>query len=122
MKRSNWFVVGDLTTSAVAGLVAGGFAWWLIDTHDNMLVAMLLGMFIPMFLIMPIALLLGRIYGAMETMLIMMFSAMLSGMVVAMVVAMNGMTILNVAWVSLLVSWLSYSYVFLIDRYKKRGK
>lgn len=115
MKQSTWFLIGDVFGNIVAGVMAGGVAWWLTDTGDNMWLAMLWGMIVPMLMSMPIALLLGRYFGALELMLTMMVSAMLAGMVVAMRAAMSDMLVVDALIYGTLLALVVVRWVFSLN-------
>lgn len=84
-----YFVLGDLASNILVGLVVGWLCSLVVGVGWNMLFAMLLAMVIGMVLGTLLWLPLGMMFGAMEVMLPTMFGGMLSGMVVGMWAAMT---------------------------------
>lgn len=83
-----YFVVGDLVSNLLVGLIVGLVCAWLIPAGGFMFVAMVVAMLIGMVLGMLVWFPLSIYFGAMEVMVSTMFSGMLSGMVVGMWAAM----------------------------------
>lgn len=83
-----YFVLGDLFSNVLVGIVAGWLAAAVIGEGSNMFFAMLLAMVLGMVVGTILWLPLGTLFGAMEVMLPTMFGGMLSGMVVGMWAAM----------------------------------
>lgn len=89
MDNRLYFIIGDLLSNIVAGVVTAWLSYLIVSTDWNMFLAMwammLLGMLLSMVLFFPA----GRYFGAMEVMLPMMLTGMCSGMLVGMWVAMS---------------------------------
>ena len=83
-----YFVLGDLVSNILVGLVAGWLCALIIGVGWNMFLAMVLAMIIGMIVGTILWFPLGMLFGAMEVMLPTMFGGMLSGMVVGMWAAM----------------------------------
>lgn len=83
-----YFVLGDLFSNILVGVVAGWLAALVVGEGWNMFLAMVLAMVIGMAVGTILWLPLGTLFGAMEVMLPTMFGGMLSGMVVGMWAAM----------------------------------
>jgi hypothetical protein len=83
-----YFVLGDLASNILVGLVVGWLCALIVGVGWNMFVAMVLAMVIGMVVGTVLWLPLGMLFGAMEVMLPTMFGGMLSGMVVGMCAAM----------------------------------
>jgi hypothetical protein len=83
-----YFVLGDLFSNILVGVVAGWLAALVVGEGWNMLLAMVLAMVLGMIVGTILWLPLGALFGAMEVMLPTMFGGMLSGMVVGMWAAM----------------------------------
>jgi hypothetical protein len=79
-----YFVLGDLASNILVGLVVGWLCCLIVDVGWHMFLTMVLAMFIGMVTGTVLWFPLGRFFGAMEVMLPTMFSGMLSGMVVGM--------------------------------------
>lgn len=84
-----YFVLGDIFSNVLAGLVAGWFSWLLVDTGWNMWLAMIVSMVVGMLVAGVMFIPLSIVFGIIELMLPMMFSGMLGGMVVGMWAAMH---------------------------------
>lgn len=87
-----YFVLGDLFSNVLVGLVAGWFCALIIGEGWNMFLAMFFAMLIGMVVGMVLFFPLGMLFGAMEVMLPTMFGGMFSGMVVGMWAAMMPMS------------------------------
>lgn len=83
-----YFVLGDLASNILVGLVVGWLCALIVGVGWNMYLAMLLAMVIGMVVGTVLWFPLGILFGAMEVMLPTMFGGMLSGMVVGMWAAM----------------------------------
>jgi hypothetical protein len=83
-----YFVLGDLLSNILVGLVAGWLCALVVGEGWNMFIAMLFAMVIGMVVGTVLWFPLGMLFGAMEVMLPTMFGGMLSGMVVGMRAAM----------------------------------
>jgi hypothetical protein len=83
-----YFVLGDLFSNILVGIVAGWLTVLVVGVGWNMVVAMVLAMLIGMIVGLVLWFPLGTLFGAMEVMLPVMFGGMLSGMVVGMWAAM----------------------------------
>lgn len=113
MPESRYFILGDLVSNALCGLVAGLLCLWCIDTGWMMLPAMVLGMVLGMLAAMVLGFaILMRAFGAMEIMIPTMLSGMMAGMWVGMRAAMaplstmdacaygmlSGITVIALCW------------------------
>ena len=84
-----FFVLGDLASNVLVGLIVGWLCILVVEVGWNMFFAMLLAMAIGMVAGTVLCVPLGVFFGAMEVMLPTMFGGMLSGMVVGMWAAMT---------------------------------
>ena len=113
-----FFVVGDLVTNVVAGVLVAWLVWSLVDTSWNMFIAMIIMMFVGMIISFIIYIPGAIFFGAMEVMVPIMLTGMLSGMVISMWAAMEPLRLLAAldigalsGLVSLLVVWVLNSRI-----------
>jgi len=124
-----YFILGDLASNVLVGIVVGWLCALIVGVGWNMLLAMLLTMVIGMLLGSVLWFPLGALFGAMEVMLPTMFGGMLAGMVVGMWAAMTplgGREAVVIGGVcgllSILVIWILNSRVRGVTRYETRGE
>jgi len=79
-----YFVLGDLASNILVGLVVGWLCSLIVGVGWHMFLTMILTMVIGMVVGMALWIPLGICFGSMEVMLPTMFGGMLSGMVVGM--------------------------------------
>ena len=110
-----FYVMGDLGSNILVGLVVGWLCSIVVATGWSMFFTMLftmaLGMIVGMLLFFP----LGIFFGAMEVMLPLMFSGMISGMVVGMWCTMTPMVGATASFYGALCGLVSIVAIWIIN-------
>jgi hypothetical protein len=113
-----YFILGDLLSNVLVGLVVGWLCCLIVSEGWPMFFTMLLTMGIGMLVGMVLCFPMGMLFGAMEVMLPTMFGGMLSGMVVGMWATMSALNSLQgvviggiCGLVSIVIVWILNSYL-----------
>lgn len=115
MDNRFYYVMGDLFSSVVAGVVAGWFSWLVVSTGWNMWVAMVVAMLLGMALALLVWFPLGLVWGAMEVMVPVMLAGMLGGMVLGMWCAMTALSPLAAAAIGGVCGLVSIVAVWMLN-------
>jgi Na+/H+ antiporter NhaC len=87
METRPYFLLGDLASSILSGVVVGLVCAAVIDESWNPTLAMIVGMTVSMLVVFPLQLGCNILFGAFEVMLPTMLTSMAAGMVVPMAAA-----------------------------------
>lgn len=115
MDNRLYFVLSDLFSNMLIGMLVGGLCWLVVGVDWNMWAAMVLMMVVGMILALVMFFPLGILFGAMEVMLPLMFSGMLAGMVVGMWIPMSALMFLEAAIIGAMSGLLGLVVVWILN-------
>jgi hypothetical protein len=110
-----YFVLGDLASNVLVGMIVGALCALMIGVGWNMFLAMLITMAVGMLVGLVLWLPLGVLFGAMEVMLPTMFGGMLSGMVVGMRCTMMPVTSMEGAVIGGVCGLISIVFIWVLN-------
>ncbi len=115
MDHRLYFVIGDLISNVVAGILIAFCAALLIGTNWNMFLAMFVMMVLGMLLCIFLSLALGILFGAMEIMVPVMLTGMFSGMFSAMWLAMMDVAAVQLVFIGALTGVVVTSTIWMVN-------
>ena len=121
MDNRLYFVIGDLFSNILVGVVVGCFCWLIVGADWNMWLAMIVMMLVGMLLASMLFFPLGILFGAMEVMLPLMLSGMVSGMIVGMWIPMSPLTLIESSVIGAMSGVLGLLAVWVLNN-NIRGK